>query len=113
MRIVDRRLDEVIAHTDLDANLLGQLHAHGGAAVGLDVFRLPAVTLNPRESESTHFRAEERLEDIAQFVGAHDRDHEFHDRPPALSSSADVARTGDAAFGRASRRMSSAPSPRT
>ena len=65
---------------DLEAHLLGELHLHGRAAIGLDAVELAAVALDPAHREPAHLGAVERLEHVVRLVRPHDRDDELHGR---------------------------------
>jgi hypothetical protein len=58
-----RRLDEVVRHADIEAHLLGQLHLHRRAAIGLDVLAFAAVSLHARDGQALHLGLEELLQD--------------------------------------------------
>ena len=79
---VDRRLDEVVGHPDLEAHLLGELHLDRRAAVGLDALGLSAVPLHAVERQAAHLRPEEGLEDVVQLLGPDNRDDELQEAPP-------------------------------
>ena len=78
---VDRRLDEGVGDRDLEANLLGEAHLHGGAAVGLDPLELTAVPLDTTHRYPPHLGAIERLEDVVRLLGANDPDHQLQCSP--------------------------------
>src|ERR1035437_154378 len=75
---IDGGLDERIGDRDLEADLLGQLHLHRHAAVGLDAVELAPVALDAAYRQATHIGAVEGLEDVVGLLGTNDADHELH-----------------------------------
>src|SRR5688572_2381732 len=75
---LDRRLDEVVGHGDLEADLLGQPDPYARAAVRLHTVELSSMTLHTAHREPTYFGAVERLQHLVRLLGADDPDHEFH-----------------------------------
>ena len=54
---LDRRLDERVGDGDLEADLLGEPHLHGRAAVGLDPVELTPVALDAAHRDAAHLGA--------------------------------------------------------
>ena len=75
---VDRRLDELVGHRDLEADLLRQPDPHRRAAVGLDPVELTAVALHAAHREAPHLGAVQGLEHLVRLLGTDDPDNELH-----------------------------------
>src|SRR5262245_31714519 len=103
----DRGFDEVVGHADLEAHLVGELHLHRRAAIGLHVFALAAVPLHAADGETLHFGLVELLEYCSDPVGPDNGYHQFHARPPSAAATA-VAPIFVSAVG--STRMAASPS---
>ena len=77
---VDRRLDEVVVHGDLELDLLEQVHLELMSAINLGEPELSSETLNIRNGEAIDLDVRQRLLDRLELVGLDDRDDQFHDR---------------------------------
>src|SRR4051812_28439587 len=83
---VDGRLDEVLRHRDLAADLVGEAHLHGRAAVGLDTLELAAVTLHAADRDTSYLGPVERLQHVVDLLRPDDADHELHGPAPFASA---------------------------
>ena len=104
----DRRLDEVVRDADLEPHLLGELHLHRRAAVGLHALRLAPVPLDARDRQPLDVSPEERFQDVVHFLGSDDGHDELHERTSEGTAGVAAAR-GET--GTDSRRRRRAPSP--
>src|SRR5687768_8263958 len=69
---LERRIDEVVGHRDLEPDLVGESHLHGGAAVGLDPVELTAVTLDAGYRGAAHLGPVEGLQYVVRLLRAND-----------------------------------------
>src|SRR3954452_6586114 len=79
---LDGGLDEVLAHGDLAADLVGEPHLHGRATVGLDALELAAVALDAADRDAADLGAVERLQHVVDLLRPDDPDDELHGPAP-------------------------------
>src|SRR4051812_12076267 len=91
---LDGGLDEVLAHGDLAADLVGEPHLHGRATVGLDALELAAVALDAADRDTADLGAVERLQDVVDLLRPDDADHELHSAAPLSNVDARRERHG-------------------
>src|SRR5918997_159407 len=54
---LDRRLDELVGHRDVEADLVGEADLHRGAAIGLNAVELASVALHASDGDPPYLGA--------------------------------------------------------
>jgi hypothetical protein len=79
---LDRRLDELVVHRDLELHLADEVHGNLVAPVGLRMAPLAAEALHVEHREAKDLDLGERLLHALELAGLDDRDDELHRTPP-------------------------------
>src|SRR5579872_7387840 len=69
---VDRRLDEMIRHADLQPHLFRQTHLHGRAAVRFHVLAFAAVALDAADADALDVGSVQLFENRVDAIGTDD-----------------------------------------